>query len=256
MSLGKARFGSGSSPSGWSPPWNITGFSSLGEQGTLRRGLLHFRKASAFTPANTLPPGLALPTPKRARQKRSMGAGSLRPPPLPVLLLGLSASGTPSREAPRIHPPAPAGGPRRLHVPGELLTPRPTPALRPGPRVPAPRRRLTGPRVREGGAEALSQLHGVRRARQLSAASSRGRRRHCGTTGGSARKPAAARGHRPGREEGGRRPEPTPRQPAPASPPPGAGAPSRAEQSGARRGRSFPRMGLTGKHGSSLFLEE
>lgn len=129
VSLGKARAGSGSSPpSGWSPPWSTTGFSSPGEQGTLRRALLHLRKASAFTPAHPLPSGLALPSQKKARQKRGKGAGGLRLPgpprakPLSSTTLG----------------PALARGPRRLHVPGELPTPRPMPALRPGPRAPAP----------------------------------------------------------------------------------------------------------------------
>lgn len=158
-------------------------------------------------------------------------------------------------------PPAPAGGPRRLHVPGELLTPRPTPALRPGPRVPALRRRLTGPRVREGGAEALSQLHGVRRARQLSAAApgaetalqdDRGQRAE--TRGGPGPPAGQGGGQRGGRAAAGAHPAPARTRFAAAW---GWRAePSRAEQSGARRGRSFPRMGLTGKHGSSLFLEE
>lgn len=103
--------------------------------------------------------------------------------------------------------PAPARGPSRLHVPGELPTlPRRQPS---GPVLERPRRSLTRPRVREGGAGALSPLRGVPRARQLVAAaplSCGGRRRHCGTTGGSAPSPAAARGATgpAERREGGR----------------------------------------------------
>lgn len=62
-----------------------------------------------------------------------------------------------------------------------------------------------------------------------------GRARSAGSTG-SAGRPAGP--GRPRREQGGRRPEPTPRRPAPASPPPGLGrraGPGRAGRSGAER---------------------
>uniref|UniRef100_M3YDA4 Uncharacterized protein n=1 Tax=Mustela putorius furo TaxID=9669 RepID=M3YDA4_MUSPF len=144
VSLGKARAGSGSSPpSGWSPPWSTTGFSSPGEQGTLRRAFLHLRKESLGI--HTSPP-----TTFRTRSPKSeKGPAETRQG-----CWGPSASGTPLARSPSRPPPSGRPQPEvRAASTCRASSPRPARCQPSGQVLERPRHSLTSPRVWEGAAQ-------------------------------------------------------------------------------------------------------
>lgn len=97
---------------------HTSGFSAPGGQGSFIQISTALKELPHLKQPTHLPPGLCLPNPKKARQQRGMGAGSLPSSGFSVLPLVLSAPQTPFPLTRLIsHPTL---NPHSLHVPLSL----------------------------------------------------------------------------------------------------------------------------------------